>query len=353
MLREVLNHTASQFDIAFGAAIFHRSARSRARSSTESLSHAERMRALRAIVEQYDRPEHFEPDGAFNPAPRAIAPTVERVRSLRGGEVVDLYWPSGFQLHSADVADRYLRYEANHIAAARLFLHADRPRPAVMLVHGYRAGQWSIEERVWPVEWLFDNGLDVALPVLPFHAVRAPRSGAPLFPGSDPRVTNEGFRQAVLDLRTLARHLRERGAPSVGVMGMSLGGYTTALLATVERGLSIAVPIIPLASIALHARRLGRLTGTADEQGAQYEMLDAAHRAVSPLVRRPLISPARTLVVAAEADRITPIEHARRLAQHFGAPLFVFHGGHILQFGRAGAFRAVGKLLGQLGLFSS
>ena len=352
MLRDVLNLTASRFDAAIGAALFHRSARSRARSGTESLSHGARLHALRQITDVYDRPEHYEPGGAFFAAPGRIAPRVEPVRSVRGGQVVDWYWPSAFELHCTDVADRYLRHGENGTAAARLFLHTDRPRPAVLLLHGYRAGQWAIEERVWPVEWLFANGLDVVLPVLPFHAVRAPSLAAPVFPGSDPRITNEGFRQAVFDLRALAHHLQGRGAPDVGVMGMSLGGYTASLLATVEPRLSFAVPMIPLASIAHMARSLGRLTGSAAEQRAQFEALEGAHRAVSPLARAPRVDPGRMLVLAAEGDRITPIDHARWLAQHFGAPLHVFHGGHILQFGRAEAFRAVGKLLGRLGLFS-
>jgi pimeloyl-ACP methyl ester carboxylesterase len=135
------------------------------------------------------------------------------------------------------------------------------------------------------------------------------------------------------------------------VMGMSLGGYTTSLLATVDDRLSFAVPMIPLASIAHLARSLGRFTGSPDEQRAQFEGLEAAHRAVSPLARPSRVDPARMLVLAAEGDRITPIEHARSLSQHFGAPLHVFPGGHILQFGRAEAFRAVGRLLGGLGLF--
>jgi len=352
MLRDVLNRTASRVDAAVGAALFHRSARSRARSSTESLDHGARLHALRQIIELYDRPEHYEPGGSFFAEPAPITPRVERVRPLPEGDVVDWYWPSPFELHCTDVADRYLRHEQNRTAAARLFLHGDRPRPAVLLLHGYRAGQWALEARVWPVEWLFARGLDVVLPVLPFHAVRAPSLGAPLFPGSDPRVTNEGFRQAVLDLRTLARHLRDRGATDVGVMGMSLGGYTASLLATVEPRLSFAVPMIPLASMAHMARSLGRFTGSALEQRAQFEALDAAHRAVSPLARAPLLDAGRVLVLAAEGDRITPLDHARWLAAHFGAPLHLFEGGHILQFGRGEAFRAVGRLLGKLGLLS-
>jgi pimeloyl-ACP methyl ester carboxylesterase len=352
MLREMLNLTAAQFDMAVGAAIFHRSARARARSRSESLAPGERAWALAEIAALYDRPEHHEPGSGFFAEPGPIAPRAAPVRRVRGGEVVDWSWPSAFELHSPDVADRYLRDEENGTAAARTFLHAGRPRPAVILLHGYRAGQFAVEERVWPVEWLFEKGLDVALPALPFHGVRLRLGRGPIFPGSDPRITNEGFRQAVLDVRTLVRHLVERGAPAVGVMGMSLGGYTTSLLATVEPGLAFAVPMIPLASIAHMAHGLGRLTGSQHEQRVQLQGLEAAYRAVSPLARRPRIDPARVLVLGAEGDRITPVEHARWLADHFRARLHLFHGGHILQFGRAGAFREVGRLLGGLGLFA-
>jgi hypothetical protein len=45
------------------------------------------------------------------------------------------------------------------------------------------------------------------------------------------------------------------------------------------------------------------------------------------------------------------VDHARRLASHFNAPLELMTGGHLLQFGRADAFRAIGRMLGRLGLF--
>lgn len=350
MLRYLLNQAASHFDVAMGAAIFHRSAASRARSPTESLSHAERMRAMAAIAELYDRPEHYPPDGPFFARPEPMVPRVAHVRPLAGGEVVDWTWPSAFQPFCADVAERYLGHTTNRTAAARLFLHDDRPRPAALLLHGYRAGQYAFEERAWPVDWLFEKGIDVVLPVLPFHAVRAHRPGPPIFPGSDPRLSNEGFRQSILDLRTLLGHLRARGAPAVGVMGMSLGAYAASLLATVEDRLDFAVPMIPLASLAHVAKSLGRLVGTREEQRAQLEGLDALHRVVSPLARPPRLAPERVLVLAAEGDRITPPEHARWLAAHFHAPLEVFPGGHLLQFGRAQAFRSIGRMLGRLGL---
>jgi hypothetical protein len=353
MLRQVLNRAASHFDTAARAAIFHRSSLSRDDLQTEALGHQARLDRLADVSALYDRPEHYQETGGFFPEPPAIDPRFTRVRRIAGGEVLDATWSSGFMLHCDEIAPRYLGHVANRTAAARLFLHDGPARPAVLLIHGYRCGQWPIEERVWPVDWLFERGLDVILPVLPFHAVRAHRSAAALFPSSDPRMTVEGFRQSVQDLRALMDLLRDRGASAVGMMGMSLGGYTTSLLATLDAGLDFAVPMIPLASIADLARAGGRLVGNVEQQRLQFEGLEGALRVVSPLARPSRIDGDRVLVLAAVGDRITPPTHARWLADHFGAPLTTFDGGHVLQFGRAQAFRAAGKMLGRLGLLSS
>jgi len=207
-----------------------------------------------------------------------------------------------------------------------------------------------MEERVWPIDWLYERGLDIALVVLPFHAVRA-RRGSPLFPSTDPWITAEGFRQAIHDLRSLLHFLMDRGSQAVGAMGMSLGGYTSSLLATIEEKLAFAVPLIPVASLADCARANGYMSGNAQQQQEQCAALERALFAVSPFARKPRVPSDRVLVLAASGDRITPVEHARRLAAHFQAPLKVFPGGHLLQFGRAEGFREVGRMLGRLGIF--
>jgi pimeloyl-ACP methyl ester carboxylesterase len=324
------------------------SARARRRNRAEGLGHAERLEALAALAKMYP-PEHPE---FFRPA-RAIEPGERLVRWAAGGRrVVDLTWSSEYTVFEPSIAERFHKYAENRFGAARLFLGPE-PRPVAILVHGYLAGQYDLEQRIWPIAWLDRIGLDVALFVLPFHAVRGPsgRAGrAPPFPGSDPRMTNEGFRQAMGDLGDLVHWLRGRGHRAVGVMGMSLGGYTTALFATVEPRLAFAVPIIPLASLADFARDQGRLGATPHETELQHRALELVHRVVSPLHRKPLLERERVLVVGARADRITPVEHARRIAHHFGAPLQTWHGGHLLQFGRSDQFRRIGRMLDALGL---
>ncbi len=357
LFRGLVGPLAASVDRLVSVAITGRSASSRRRSRAESLGHPERIVALDRIAEAYRPAEPLGDVDSFFGVPSAGAPTLtalgERTLGDTRVEVVDARWPSRVATFVDDprLAQSFAATRENHEAAARLFLGPGQGRPAAILVHGYRAGQHAVEERVWPIRWLVSRGLDVALFVLPFHGVRAAHLGEARFPGSDPRFTNEAFRQAIDDLRALRQYLLSRGAPAVGAMGMSLGGYTVSLLATVEP-LDFVAPVIPLASFADIALAAGRLVGTAAEQALQHEKLERAHRVVSPFARASKVRPEAAIVVAGEGDRITPLSHAEKLSQHLGSELVKFPGGHLLQIGRSEGFRAIGRMLGRQGFLS-
>ncbi len=339
--------TTALVDRAVVAAI---SARDRTR--TEGIPHAERMTILEAAHVAYERDTHVMDPSRFFPGP----PEVDlAIRHVRPG-VWEASWPSAASPFLPEIEERYLSRIENRTARARLYLQ--RPpdvvstRPAVIALHGYMGGQWLLEENVWPIEWLVRRGLDVVLPVLPFHGARAGlRRGPPGFPSSDPRITNEGFRQAVTDVRTLVRWLRARGAPHIGVAGMSLGGYTAALTATVTDEISFVMPMIPLASIADFARDQGQLGGGA-QADEQHAALERALRVVSPLARPLRIPKARALVVGAENDRITTLAQATRLAHHLDCAMLTIPGAHLVQLGRSEAFRALASLLEREGILA-
>ncbi len=339
-------------DQAFYAAALARRGANAAAAGPEAsdAGHERRVTEWRQMASVYDDPRWVsEPDGFFVP-PEAGGGRVTRVGSYEGwGEVLDVRWSSAIAPHCEALRARIEAHEENAVGHARLFAHRDRPRPAAVLVHGYLGGVLALEERLWPVRALYEQGLDVALFVLPYHgARRRSQVSRPVFPSSDPRLTVEGFRQAIFDLRWLKGWLEARGASSVGVMGMSLGGYTTALLATVEAGLSFAVPLVPLASLADFARDGGRLVGTAAQRGEQHAALDDIYRVVSPLARPSRLPVDRVVVVAGRFDRVTPVAHAERLAQHLGAQLELFDGGHLLQIGRAEALAPLERIVERL-----
>ena len=339
----MLGAAAGAFDRAFVAAMQARSRRGRA--SVDAMPHDERLAKLALVARLYDGAEDL-----FFPRPAPLELTLRSVRA----NVWETHWASQFEPFAVEVAEKYMARIENRTARARLYLGSTPKRPAIIALHGYMGGAWLLEENVWPIDWFLRRGLDVALPVLPFHAGRAgARRGAPSFPSADPRNTNDGFRQAVADVRTLVRWFRDRGAPHVGVTGMSLGGYTTALVATVveEGEIDFVMPMIPLASIADFAREQGRL-GTGPRADEQHAALERAHWIASPFARALKLPRARALVVAAENDHITPLSHAQRIAKHFECDMRTMNGAHLIQLGRGDAFRALGAMLEREGILA-
>lgn len=394
LFRTTVAQLARRVDRVFAETALRPSASARSRSSAESLGVAARLRALGLIRAFYSTPDALETHGTIFPPATTIAPSSTRVRKLgREGEVLDLRWPSAFEPlwslakvqerldqvseadrellrlpasvdaeallrdfgidQSATLREKYLRATANRTAHARWFRHTAGPRPVAVLLHGYLGGALALEERVLPVRRLFDGGFDVVLTVLPLHGPRRSEVRGfrpPAFPSSDPRFTIEGFRQLVFDHRALFEYLRQRGAPGIGLMGMSLGGFSAALLSTLEPGLRFSILFIPLAELDAFALDHGRMVGDEREQAEQRDALRAAQWCVSPLARPPLLAADRVAVVGGESDAVTGLAHAERLAQHFGTHVSSFVGGHLLHFGRERAFAPVWRMLELEGL---
>ncbi|MCA9547919.1 MAG: hypothetical protein KC613_26120 [Myxococcales bacterium] len=275
------------------------------------------------------------PDFWRGPEPHRT-PVSRLVHPLARGALLELTWPSDERPYREGA--RLKTQRRNRTAVARLHAH-QAARPTVVLVHGYGAGQWRTEQRLWPLRALYDSGLDVAQIVLPFHGVRADprRRGGPPFPSANPRRTIEGMRQAVHDLLDLVGWLQRRGAPRVGVVGMSLGAYVSALAATVHPLDALGL-MIPLASLADYARDHGGLA-VGEVGRTQHAAIERAYGIIDPLARAPQVGPGRVWIAAADADRITPPQHAARLAAHLGAPVQRWPGGHLLQIGRKQADR--------------
>jgi len=352
--RQVLGSAAGAVDRAATLAVQARNNVRRA-STAQPAAFEQRVTLLEGFAASYPASlgdDFFLPPRVISPVAREVPNDLGFTPSGIGKRAVqtrDLSWASDYQAFLPAVGERYARGTENHAAAVRLLASGEK-RPVAILIHGYMAGSYQVEQRIWPLQRLLRSGFDVALFTLPFHGLRAnpARRGAPEFPGADPRFSNEGFRQVIADLRNFIGWLRGQGHPEVGVMGMSLGGYTAALLATVEPGLSFCVPVIPLASLADFVREQGQLSRAPAVAAQEHALLERIYRVVSPLERKSLIDPTRTLVVAAKADRITPVTHARKLAAHLGSPLVSWHGGHLLQLGRNAAFRRVETLLREL-----
>jgi pimeloyl-ACP methyl ester carboxylesterase len=278
-----------------------------------------------------------------------------------GTHVVDLAYPSEYEPFHPLARDLHLRVTENLTAHARWWT-SDRGRPTIVLLHGWGGGNHWVTARSFLVPYWLRHGFDVAAYVLPFHGTRAPgtaigSSGA-LFPSPNPLRTNEAFGQAIHDLRALAMFLRSRGSSAVGALGMSLGGYTTSLWASIAGpddigGLDFAVAMIPAVSMARLMWRHGEHSPTrlrAAKAGITEELLENVFAVHAPTTRAVRVPRERLAVIAGRGDRITPPDQAEALAEHWGVDVQWFEGGHLAQVGRGDAFRAVRRQLGALGL---
>jgi len=272
-----------------------------------------------------------------------------------GTTIVDLAFPSTYRPFHPAYLDEHHGYRENLTAHARRYTRRGANRPTIVCIHGMGGGGWWLEERAFVVSYWLHNGYDVVLFQLPFHGRRLPhgRARGTMFPSPNVVRTNEAFGQAVSDLRALRAWLEARGSV-VGGAGMSLGGYTLSLWATIDERLAFAVPWIPAVDMADLMWRHGEDSPArrrAIKAGVSADLLREVFAVHMPTSRPAKVPHAARIIVAGRGDRITPPDQAQRLWEHWDrCAIHWFPGGHLAQVGRADALRAVRRHLGALSL---
>lgn len=275
--------------------------------------------------------------------------------SPKDGACESLRFESPFVPRNPRLRKDWAKHEGNRYAHIRYWRHLDGPRPTVIAIHGFGAEGYALNQWFFGLPYLYEElGLDVALFNLPFHGRRqtrfSPFSGHGFFAGGISRI-NEAFAQAVHDFRLLLDYLSDhRGVNEVGVTGVSLGGFTSALLASVEPRLRFAIPNVPVTSLAdvvLEWEPLGTIVRTA-MKALDMDVVEARRLlAVScPLSWKPILPRQRLMVIGGVGDRLAPPTHTRLLWDHWGRPrLHWFPGSHVLHVDRTEYLNEISKFL--------
>jgi len=255
------------------------------------------------------------------------------------GRCIDLIFDSPFEPVNPAAKKAYCGRRANMTAYARYWRHGKGPRPTICAFHGFFGDPYWVNEWFFALPWYYGIGADVMLFTLPFHGPRADRlapfSGYELFSGGF-SVLNEAFAQAVFDFRILLNYLEdEMGVTDVGVTGISLGGYTAALLAAVEKRIRFSIPNVPVASIGdlvlewfpMSVVIRGILAALGLSVKDVRHML-AVH---CPLTYKPLLPRDRLMIVGGAGDRLASPKHSRLLWEHWDrCRIHWFPGSHVL-----------------------
>lgn len=269
-----------------------------------------------------------------------------RVYEPTDAHVERLVFTSGYVASPSAAVD-----VSNARVEATLWSHRGRSRGVLCLVHPFALDAPLLNTAFFALRRFFALGADVLLLPLPFHGPRGPRLAlgrAFVTRGIDALLAS--VEHAVFDVRVLASHLRStRCDAPFGVVGMSLGGWITALLACVEPALAYAVAVAPVVDPIDTALAWPPLAWLIRHEAARGVVsLDDFRAALAPYTPRnhaPAIAADRILFVAGAGDRLACPEPILALREAWGAGLHVYPGNHLLHLGRAAYLRRIATLV--------
>ncbi|MDH4457366.1 MAG: hypothetical protein QE272_01545 [Nevskia sp.] len=276
-------------------------------------------------------------------APPAQVPIDERPAGLLDWKPAGIpvrHWAfdSPFQTLNPALRQSYAAAGRNRRAHALHLHHPGGPRKTLIWLHGYTLDSYRINGIGFALPWLWKKGYDILMVTLPFHGARAeawhPFSGYGYFAGGMAH-SNEAMLHAVHDIRIFVDHLLDAGAPAVGISGLSLGGYLSAAMASVDARLKFAIPNSPLVvpiDMALQWQPLGPLMRFLQwRDGFGIGEMRHGMALHSPLSWQPRIDPERLLIIGGAGDRFTAPSMVNLLHRHWaGSHLHWFPGNHVL-----------------------
>ncbi|MGO9928439.1 MAG: alpha/beta fold hydrolase [Mycobacterium sp.] len=255
---------------------------------------------------------------------------------IANGTVDNIAFRSSFTAINPAMRKQWSAFTSNGIAHAQHWRHGDGPRPTLCVIHGFMGSSYLLNGLFFSLPWYYRSGYDVLLYTLPFHGRRAerysPYSGFGYF-ASGLSGFAEAMAQAVHDFRSVVDYLRHTGVQRVALTGISLGGYTSALLATVEDRLEAVIPNCPVVAPAklvdewFPANALVKLgLRLANINRDEFNAGMSYHCALN---YPPVIPKDRRMIITGLGDRLAPPDQAVSLWEHWDrCALHWFPGSH-------------------------
>jgi hypothetical protein len=297
-------------------------------------------RETRAALELFEERGWLKDPHAFHRRPPPLGAGEVRLKGANtlGWAYEELSFDSGYEpWPETPGRDRYLSYGACRRAVAWL-LRGNPSAPWMICIHGLGMGRGHLDLTLLYGALLHrELGLNLVFPVLPLHGPR--RKGAVSgrgFQDGDFLDTVHAESQAIWDIRRLRSWIGLHGDTPLGVHGMSMGGFHTALLASLDDGLACAIAGIPVAdqsALLWHHTAPAALNVLAAE-GVTRDTASALFQVVSPLRLPPLLPRERRFIYAGVADRFVPAEQVLQLVQHWERPETCWYPGAHLSFPR-------------------
>ncbi|MCP4039407.1 MAG: alpha/beta hydrolase, partial [bacterium] len=178
-------------------------------------------------------------------------------------------------------------------------------------------------------------GFNLVMPTLPLHGPRKiGRFSGDGFMSGDVLDSIHGETQGLWDIRRILSWVRAQEAPSIGVYGLSLGGYTASMLTGIETGLDFVIAGIPMTSLSAtywdhlpdHVVRMYL------ESGLNLERLEQVTQVVSPIHVAPKVPKEGRAIFGGVGDRLVSADQVVTLARHWEEPATAWYQGSHMTF---------------------
>jgi dienelactone hydrolase len=273
--------------------------------------------AFKPAADESEIPERFRLEAAT--FPWQAQPLLEDSTTI---EVWDVTFPSPV----------VTPYELNNTVHAEYF----RPRsagkhPAVIVLH--------ILGGDFPLSRLFCNrlaqqGVAALFVKMPYYGPRRDPNSPRRMVSTNPDETVEGMTQAVLDIRRATAWLASRDEvdpEQIGIFGISLGGITGALAASIEPRIQNVCLLLAggdIGRVALDSPELKRIRGGKLPQGDREAILQKL-ALIDPVTYAARARDKRVLMLNATHDEVVPKDCTLALWTAFGEPQIKWYtGGH-------------------------
>lgn len=300
-------------------------------------------REVDECLELYSAEGWLDDPQSFHPAPPDLT-EVEIVEGRRGHHRFEhLRFESGYAPHPGDPArERWLGYAGNKTAHAWLLRHTiQENRPWLICLHGIGMGTPYTDFPAFRRDHIYERlGFNVLWYVKPFHGPRSEKAGSheTFSKGVGNLIQTQA--QIMWDLRRILSWITHQHDTSVGVYGLSLGGYATSLLSTLTDDLDLVVAGVPGTDfIELLSRNVPDATGDGEEIRAKRDGLDAfwrdarqAMQVISPYANPCRVPVERRFIFGGLVDRLTPPPGVRDLWLHWDQPRIAWYPGSHTSF---------------------
>lgn len=218
-------------------------------------------------------------------------------------------------------------YRANHtVYARRIRPRGASRRPRLLYLHGYLQPETVVEEvgLLGALALRLDAEIVQVQPA--YHGRRAPagsRFSGEFYWTADLVRSFEALRQSVLDARSLLAWMLADDPRPVGVTGLSLGGFLSAVLTCVEERFAFSVPLIAhmdLRALVADAPVLAGMRRNLRAFGWGLEDFGAFVESIGWYELRPQLEPDQILVLAASQDRFFDPGVVETMWRRWGEP---------------------------------